>query len=183
MIQRVFILQTSALISPRTIYWPIKTSTSLSFKFFTSGRHCTVDTELIDRENNAINCINCFWFSTEVYGHFPSSFTFQFSSGQWCRCTENRMFAFSEFQQHFVRDFIPSSLWTCLCRKPLLFRTWSQQMTIVQHQSFSEILWRLQHFPNFLLYCLFCHKRCYWTLTWKEFFLWMFLVFRPQVAQ
>ena len=32
--------------------------------------------QLIGRENNAINCINCIWFGTEVYGHFPFSFAF-----------------------------------------------------------------------------------------------------------
>ena len=41
------------------------------------GRGLVVFTELIDRKNNAINCINCVWISTEVYGHFPFSFTLQ----------------------------------------------------------------------------------------------------------
>ena len=44
--------------------------------FITYRCHCSVDTELIDRKNNAINCINCILVSTEVYGYFPFSFTF-----------------------------------------------------------------------------------------------------------
>ena len=46
----------------------------LAFIFIAYSCHYPVDTELIDRENNAINCINCIWFSTEVYGYFPFSF-------------------------------------------------------------------------------------------------------------
>ena len=42
------------------------------------------------------------------------SFAFERTPGQWSRCTENRMSAFCEFQQHFVRDMIPSNLWTIL---------------------------------------------------------------------
>ena len=38
-------------------------------------------------------------------------FTLRRPPGQWSRCTENRMSAFCEFQHHFVRDVIPSSLW------------------------------------------------------------------------
>ena len=52
-------------------------------------------------------------------------------------------------------------------------------MTIVQHQISLQVLWRLWHLPNILLYCLFCHKKCHWTSTWTEFFLWKFLVFLP----
>ena len=52
------------------------------------------------------------------------SFAFERTPGQWTRCTENRMSAFCEFHQHFVRDMIPNSLWIILFpRIPLLFRT------------------------------------------------------------
>ena len=40
------------------------------------------------------------------------SFALENTPGQWSRRTENRMSAFCEFQQHFVRDVIQSSLWT-----------------------------------------------------------------------
>ena len=45
--------------------------------FLAYSCHCSVDTELIDRENNAINCINCILIGGEVYRQFSSSFTFQ----------------------------------------------------------------------------------------------------------
>ena len=34
------------------------------------------------------------------------SFALENTPGQWSRCTESRMSAFCEFQQHFVRDMI-----------------------------------------------------------------------------
>ena len=46
------------------------------------------------------------------------SFAFQLTPGQWSRCTEDRMSAFCEFQQHFFRNMVPGSLWTVLCRIP-----------------------------------------------------------------
>ena len=70
----------------------------VAFIFIAYSCHCSVDTELIDRKNNAINCITCILISTEVYRHFPFSFAFQLSSGQWSRWTENRMSTFCEFQ-------------------------------------------------------------------------------------
>ena len=36
-------------------------------KFFTYNCHCSVDTELIDRKDNAKNCINCVFICSEVY--------------------------------------------------------------------------------------------------------------------
>ena len=55
-------------------------------------------------------------------------------------------------------------------------------MTIVQYQTSLQVRRRLWHLPHILLYCLFCHKRCHWTLTWIEFFLWKFLVFVPNCS-
>ena len=89
----------------------------MSFKFFPFVRHCSVDTELIGRNNYAKNCFNCWIICSEVK-----------TPGQWSRCTENRMSAFCEFLQHFVRDMIPSSWRTILfSRIPLLFRTWTNK--------------------------------------------------------
>ena len=42
-----------------------------------------------------------------MYRQFSVSFAFENTSGQWSRCTESRMSAFCEFQQHFFRDIIP----------------------------------------------------------------------------
>ena len=39
-----------------------------------------------------------------MYGHFPFSFTFQFSCGQLCGCTENGMSTFCKFKQHILRN-------------------------------------------------------------------------------
>ena len=46
----------------------------MSLKFFTYSCHCSVDTELIDRKNNAKNCINCVFICSEVYRQFSTSF-------------------------------------------------------------------------------------------------------------
>ena len=63
----------------------------MALKLFAYSCHCSVDTELIDRKNNAINCINCVLICSEVYGQFSSPFAFESTPGQWSRCTENRM--------------------------------------------------------------------------------------------
>ena len=36
---------------------------------------------------------------------------------------------------------------------------------------------RVERLPNILVHCLLFHRKCRWTLTWIEFFLWNFLVF------
>ena len=119
-------------ISPRTIDWPIKTSGSPDPSWWVSNssqksRHCSVDTELIDRKDNAKNCVNCEIICSEVYRQFSMSFALELTPGQWSRCTENRMSAFCEFQEHFFRDMIPGSLWTVLGRIPFLLRTWTNK--------------------------------------------------------
>ena len=86
MIQRVFVLQRNFYLDSTEKNWLTRQNLRLprsllkEFKFLACGRHCSVDTELIDRKNNAMNCINCICISTEVYGHFPFSFTFV----SWC---------------------------------------------------------------------------------------------------
>ena len=64
---------------------PLPRSILVVFKFIAYSCHCSADTELIDRKNNAINCINCILISTEVYRQLSSSFTFQLTPGQWSR--------------------------------------------------------------------------------------------------
>ena len=81
-------------------------------KFFTYSRHCSVDTELISRNYNSKKCFNCFLSGSKVYRQFCRSFAFELTPGQWSCCTEGRMSAFCEFQQHFFRNVIPDSLWT-----------------------------------------------------------------------
>ena len=46
--------------------------------------------KLIDRKNNAINCINCVLICSEVYRQLSSPFALEISLGQWSRCTESR---------------------------------------------------------------------------------------------
>ena len=60
-----------------------------------------------------------------MYRQFSVSFALENTPGQQSRCTESGMSAFCEFQQHLVCDMIPSSLWTVVCRIPLLYKTWS----------------------------------------------------------
>ena len=100
----------------------------MALKFFAYSCHCSVDTELIDRKNNAINCINCVLICSEVYRQFSSPFALENTPGQWSRCTENRMPTFCKFQQHLFRNVVPGSLWTVLGRIPLLLRTWSNKL-------------------------------------------------------
>ena len=96
----------------------------MGFEFFTSVRNCSVKTELIGGNNYAKQSFNCWIICSEVYWQFSMSFAFENTPGQRSRCAENEMSAFCEFQQHFVRNMIPSSLWTILfLRLPLLFRT------------------------------------------------------------
>ena len=121
-----------ALTSPRTIDCPTNITSCpvlsrWSSNFLAYSCHCSVDTELIDRKNNAINCINCILISSEMYGHLSSSFTFQLTPGQWSRCTEDGMSAFCEFQQHVFRNMVSGSLWTVLGRIPLFLGTWTNK--------------------------------------------------------
>ena len=43
----------------------------MALKFFTFSCHCSVDTDLIDRKDNAKNCFNCWIICSEVYRQFP----------------------------------------------------------------------------------------------------------------
>ena len=49
----------------------------MALKFFAYSCHCSVDTELIDRKNNAINCINCVLICSEVKRQFSSPFALE----------------------------------------------------------------------------------------------------------
>ena len=70
-----------------------------------------------------------------MYGHFPFSFTFQFSSGQRCRCTEDGMSTFCKFKQHIFRNTVPFSLRTVFGRIPLFLRTWSNERPLTNSKS------------------------------------------------
>ena len=138
---------TSALISPRTIDCPTNITGCPVPSWWLSNsshivRHCSVDTELIGRNYYAKNCFNCWIICSEVYWQFSMSVALEYTSGQWSRCTENRMSAFCKFQQHFFRDMIPSSLWAVLCRIPLLFRTWSNKWPLPNTKSSRKYLHR-----------------------------------------
>ena len=54
----------------------------MALKFFTYSCHCSVDTELIDRKNNAINCINCVSICSEVYRQLSTSIALENTPGQ-----------------------------------------------------------------------------------------------------
>ena len=58
--------------------------------------------------------LNCFLICSKMYRQFSVSFAFEITPGQWSCCTENWTPTFCEFQQHFVRNMIPSSLWAIL---------------------------------------------------------------------
>ena len=126
----------------------------MALKFFAHGCHCSVDTELIDRKDDAINCINCVHICSEVYRQFSMSFTLENVSVQRSRGTESRMSAFCKFQQHLFCNVVPGSLWAILGRIALLFRTWSNERTIVQYQIFSQELSRFRHLSSIHLCCI-----------------------------
>ena len=120
--QEVFSLH--ALTSPRTIDCPhqyhcFPRSILMVLKFFAYRCHCSADTELIDRKNNAINCINCVLICSEVYRQLSSPFAFETTPGQWSRCTENRMSTFCKFATS-VPQCCPKLLVDC-SRKDIKF--------------------------------------------------------------
>ena len=76
----------SALTSPRTVDCPTNITgypvlSWWSSNFLAFRCHCSVDTELIDRKKNAINCINCILIGGEVYRQF--FLTLYFSIDPW----------------------------------------------------------------------------------------------------
>ena len=112
----------------------------MGFKFFTHVCNCSVKTELIGRNNDAKNSFNLWIIRSKVNRQFSVSFAFESTPGQWSRCTENRMSAFCEFQQHLVRDMIPDSLWTILFhRMSLLFGTWSNKRPLSNTKFFASM--------------------------------------------
>ena len=103
----------SALTSSRTIDCPTNItprSILMVFKFLAYSCHCSVDTELIDRKNNAINCINCILICSEVYRQLSLSFAFQLTPGQWSRCTEDGMSAFCRIPATCLPQYGPRLL-------------------------------------------------------------------------
>ena len=93
--------------------------------FITQIWDCSVDTELINRNNCAKNSFNRITIGTEVYWSFSTSFAFERSLGQWTRGSDNWVSAFSEFDHHQFSDSVPFSLWSFnVSRIHLLF--WSR---------------------------------------------------------
>ena len=70
-----------------------------------------------------------------MYRQLSSSFAFQLTPGQWGRCTEDRMSAFCEFQQHVFRNMVPSSLRTILGRISLFPRFCSKKRPLINPKS------------------------------------------------
>ena len=110
-----FSKRTSVLISLSTIDCPITLSgcPNLSWRDSYSShmvRECSVETELICRNNCAKNSLNRCLVGTIVNRQFSMSFASELTSGQWSRCTENWTSAFGEFHQHLFRDVIPNFL-------------------------------------------------------------------------
>ena len=83
-------------------------------------RHCSVDTELIDRNNRAKNHFDCIFITTEVYGQlYTSKFLFK-NTGS----TEYGMSAFTEVDHHVLSDTNPFSVrLVSVSSVPFLFRT------------------------------------------------------------
>ena len=133
----------------------------MALKFFTNSCYGSVDTELIDRKNNAKNCVNCEIICGEVYRQFSTSFALELTLGQWSRCTESRMTAFCKFQQHLLRNVIPGSLWTILGRIPLLFRTWSTKLPLPNTKSSCKYFDDSCICQAFIFVAVFCYKRCH----------------------
>ena len=52
------------------------------FKFLAYSCHCSVDTELVDRNDNAKKCLNCVFICSEVYRQFSMSFAPELTPGQ-----------------------------------------------------------------------------------------------------
>ena len=79
-------------------------------KFVAQICDCSVDTELIDRNNRAKNQCNGFFTSVVVNGLLSTTFTFQFSSSQRAGGLKYRMPAFSEID-HDLSNSVPFTIW------------------------------------------------------------------------
>ena len=103
------------------------------FIFFTHFCDCSVNTELIYRNNS----FNRFQIGCIVYRQFSMSFAFESTSGQWARSPENWVSAFCEFQHYPFRHMVPFSLWIVfVSRIPLLFRTRTTKWPLSCSKSF-----------------------------------------------
>ena len=106
------------------------------FMFFTHFRDCSVKTELVCRNNEAKNSLNCFLSGNKVnqqfsvYLQFSMSFAFELTSGQWSRGTENRTSPFGEFFEHLLLDVVPDSLWTVLFARHFSLSFVPQEMSL-----------------------------------------------------
>ena len=91
------------------------------FTFFTHFCDCSVQTELIYRNNCAKNSFNRSRAGTIVHRQFPTTFAFEHSSGQWTRGSEDWVFAFCKCQHHLLYNSVPFSLWTVFTDRVPLF--------------------------------------------------------------
>ena len=131
------------------------------FTFFTHVCNCSVETELIGKNNYAKNGLNCFLICSKMYRQFSVSFASEFTTGQWSRCTENRTCAFGKFQQHLFRDMVPNSLWTVLFHRiSLLFGNWPINNHCPIPNIFASSSTTLV-FAKHSFYRLLCPKRCH----------------------
>ena len=146
------------------------------FVFFTQIWDCSVDTELINRNNCAKNSFNRITIGTEVYWQFHTSFALERSSWQWTRSTENWVSAFcNPFSLWFVFvSRIPFLLWSRSEEWPLswwkssrtnwnevsvqftfLFIVWRSPWDVVEHRHGDdpscELFWLIAHFWQELL--------------------------------
>ena len=119
------------------------------FIFFTHVCDCSVKTELIGKNNYAKKSLNRCLVGTKVNRQFSVSFALELTPGQWKCWTENWTPAFSELQQHLVRDVITNSLWTILFhRRPLLLGTWTNEWPLSYTKllcKYGENLWFSKH--------------------------------------
>ena len=110
------------------------------FTFFTHFCDCSVDTELIDRNNRAKNQFNGFCTSALVNGFLSSSSAFQFSSFQGAGGAKERMTAFGKVEHHSFSSFVPISVWLIrVSSAPFLLWSRSQKWPTSEQESANAI--------------------------------------------
>ena len=166
--------RTSALISLRTIDWShqyhkLPRSILMIFMFLAYSSHCSVDTELTDRENNAINCINCICQHWSVW---TLSLSLYSSTVLWTMVSLH-----GRWDLHFLQISVaclprygPILLVDCSRKDTTYSLNLVQWKTIDQFQIFLQMSSQILHSLNIVLCCRICHRKWHWTLIWIGFF-------------
>ena len=142
------------------------------FVFFTHFWDCSVNTELINRNNCAKNSFNRFEIGTIVYRQFSTAFAFKLTSETMDSWHGRLDVCFRQILTSSSRQFCPIHLMDYLhLWNTTFFLIQDQKMTIVLFQIFLQKEKRVGHLTRILFHCHLIHKRSRCTSTWRWSFL------------